>query len=114
MDYSKIYRQLYLIRACEQKLIDLYPTDVIKSPIHLSYGQESCSVGVSEALLPSDMVYGSYRSHALYLAKIQGNQEALNAYCAEMYGKKTGCCKGKGGSMHVCWPELGVAPTSAI
>ena len=96
MYYSTVYRQLYLIRTCEQKLIDLYPSDIIKSPIHLSCGQESVVVGICQALHDQDWCFGTYRSHALYLAKIQGNQDALNAYWAEMYGKKNGCCKGKG------------------
>ena len=71
--------------------------DRIKSPVHLSIGQEAVSVGVCEALRPDDVVFGTYRGHALYLAK--GGD--LRAMVAELYGKATGCTKGKGGSMHL-------------
>jgi len=105
----KILETLLTIRKVDEKLIELYPTDVIKSPVHLSIGQEGCAV----ACLPlskEDAVFGSYRSHALYIAK--GGD--LKAFFAEMMGKVTGCCKGKGGSMHLCDTEAGVMGTSAV
>ena len=105
----QILETLLTIRKVDEKLIELYPTDKIKSPVHLSIGQE----GTAVACLPlrkQDAVFGSYRSHALYIAK--GGD--LNRFFAEMYGKATGCCKGKGGSMHICDPEAGVMGTSAV
>lgn len=107
---AKFYRSLYSIRRVEEEIARIYPTDKIKSPVHLSIGQEAISVGVCEALLPGDVVFGTYRGHALYLAK-GGN---LKKMIAELYGKATGCCKGKGGSMHLCDVEAGVMGQSAI
>ncbi|TAN40166.1 MAG: thiamine pyrophosphate-dependent dehydrogenase E1 component subunit alpha [Nitrospirae bacterium] len=104
------YRSLYRIRRVEEEIVAVYPTDKIKSPVHLSIGQEFVSVGVCEALRPSDAVFGTYRGHALYLAK--GGD--LRKMIAELYGKQTGCAKGKGGSMHLADAAHGVMGTSAI
>ena len=107
---TKFYKSLYRIRRVEEKIAEVYPTDKIKSPVHLSIGQEAVSVGVCEALRPNDIAFGTYRSHALYLAK-GGN---LKAMIAELYGKVTGAAKGKGGSMHLIDLEAGVLGTSAV
>ncbi|RIL04504.1 MAG: acetoin dehydrogenase [Proteobacteria bacterium] len=107
---ARIYRQLYRIRRVEEEVARVYPTDVIKSPVHLSIGQESVSVGLCEALRPEDAAFGTYRSHALYLAK-GGN---LRAMIAELYGKATGCAKGKGGSMHLVDVAAGMFGASAV
>ncbi len=107
---ARLYRALYRIRRLEEEVARVYATDKIKSPVHLSIGQEAVSVGICEALQPSDVVFGTYRGHALYLAK--GGD--LNAMVAELYGKSTGCTKGKGGSMHLIDPEHGVMGTSAV
>lgn len=104
------YWALYRIRRVEEEIARVYPTDKIKSPVHLSIGQEAVSVGVCEALSPGDVAFGSYRSHALYLAK-GGN---LNAMIAELYGKQTGSNKGKGGSMHLADVKAGLIASSAV
>jgi TPP-dependent pyruvate/acetoin dehydrogenase alpha subunit len=108
--YERLYRSLYRIRRVEEEIARIYPTDKIKSPVHLSIGQEAVSVGVCAALAPEDIVFGTYRGHALYLAK--GGD--LKRMIAELYGKATGCTKGKGGSMHLIAPEQGVMGTSAV
>ena len=110
MTYERLYRSLYRIRRVEEEVARRYPTDRIKSPVHLSIGQEAVSVGVCEALRPDDVVFGSYRGHALYLAK--GGD--LKAMVAELFGKAAGCSGGKGGSMHLIGPEAGVMGTSAV
>jgi TPP-dependent pyruvate/acetoin dehydrogenase alpha subunit len=107
---TRIYRSLYRIRRVEEQVARVYPTDCIKSPVHLSIGQEAVSVGVCDALRSDDVVCGFYRSHALYLAK--GGD--LNAMIAELYGKITGCAKGKGGSMHLVDVAAGMMGTSAV
>jgi TPP-dependent pyruvate/acetoin dehydrogenase alpha subunit len=107
---ERFYRSLYRIRRVEEEIAAVYPTDKIKSPVHLSIGQEAVSVGVCEALGPNDVVAGTYRSHALYLAK--GGD--LKKMIAELYGKATGCAKGKGGSMHLIDMAAGVLGTSAV
>ena len=108
--YEKIYRKLYLIRRVEEEVARVYPSDKIKSPVHLSIGQEAVAVGVCEALSPDDIVFGTYRGHALYMAK--GGE--LKRLIAEMYGKVTGCGKGKGGSMHLIDVAHGVMGASAV
>lgn len=108
--YHRFYRSLYRIRRVEQEIARVYPLDKIKSPVHLSIGQEAVSVGVCEALRPEDIVFGTYRGHALYLAK--GGD--LRRMIAELYGKQTGCARGKGGSMHLVDVQHGVMGTSAV
>jgi TPP-dependent pyruvate/acetoin dehydrogenase alpha subunit len=108
--HERLYRSLYRIRRAEEEIARAYPTDKIKSPVHLSIGQEAVSVGVCEALEPHDIVYGTYRGHAFYLAR--GGD--LRQMIAELYGRATGCTKGKGGSMHLIAPEQGVMGTSAV
>jgi TPP-dependent pyruvate/acetoin dehydrogenase alpha subunit len=107
---ARLYRALYRIRHTEEEVARAYPSDRIKSPVHLSIGQEAASVGVCAALRPDDVVFGTYRGHALYLAK--GGD--LRAMVAELYGRAAGCTGGKGGSMHLIDPEAGVMGTSAV
>ncbi len=107
---KKLYHDIYRIRFIEEEIIRLYPTDVIKSPVHLSIGQESISVGICNSLKTNDAVFGTYRGHALYLAKGGG----LNAMMAELFGKVDGCCEGKGGSMHLIDPSVKMMGTSAV
>ena len=94
----------------EEEIAKIYPSDDIKSPVHLSTGQESIPVGVCQALEHDDVVFGTYRSHALFLAKTGD----LNRMMAELYGKITGVAKGKGGSMHLVDTSVGMMGTSAI
>jgi 2-oxoisovalerate dehydrogenase E1 component len=107
---ERIYRSLYLVRRVEEEIARIYPSDKIKSPVHLSIGQEAVAVGVCAPLQEGDTVFGTYRGHGVYLAK--GGD--LNKMMAELYGKATGCAKGKGGSMHLVDVEHGVMGTSAI
>jgi len=105
-----LYRALYRIRRVEEEIARIYPTDAIKSPVHLSIGQEAVSVGVCSALDEGDVVFGTYRGHALYLAK--GGD--LKRMFAELFGKATGCAGGKGGSMHLIDVAHGVMGASAL
>lgn len=107
---ERIYKSLYRIRRVEEEIAAVYPTDKIKSPVHLSIGQEAVSVGVCEALSQNDIVFGTYRSHALYLAK--GGD--LPRMIAELFGKVTGCANGKGGSMHLIDRAAGAMGASAV
>lgn len=108
--YEQLYRSMYRIRRVEEEIAKVYSTDKIKSPVHLSIGQEAVSVGVCEALRADDIVFGTYRSHALYLAK--GGD--LKKMIAELYGKIDGCAKGKGGSMHLIDVQAHVMGASAV
>jgi TPP-dependent pyruvate/acetoin dehydrogenase alpha subunit len=107
---SDFYRQLYLIRRVEERISEIYPSDKIKSPVHLSIGQEAVAVGVCRALREDDFVSGTYRGHATYLAR--GGD--LRGMFAELYGKASGVARGKGGSMHLVDMAQGVLGTSAV
>lgn len=107
---EQLFAATYRIRRVEETIAKIYGSDAIKSPIHLSLGQEAVSVGVCAALRPTDKVFGSYRSHALFLAK-GGN---LPRMMAELFGKATGCTGGWGGSMHLVDPDAGLVATSAV
>ena len=82
----------------------------LKSPVHLSIGQESIAVGVSLALEDNDIVFSNYRGHAHYIAK-GGN---FNKMWAELFGKSRGTARGKGGSMHLNDWSKKFMSTSAI
>jgi len=98
-----LYRKLLLIRQTEEKIAEKYQEREMRCPVHLSIGQEAVAVGVCDNLKKEDIVYSNHRCHAHYLAK-GGN---LNRMIAEIYGKETGCAKGRGGSMHLIDLEAG-------
>ncbi|MGA8849120.1 MAG: thiamine pyrophosphate-dependent dehydrogenase E1 component subunit alpha [Dehalococcoidia bacterium] len=106
----ELYKKLYLIRRAEEEIREHYTENEMKTPMHMSMGEEAIAVGVCHALKTEDQVFGTYRSHAIYLAKTRNIED----FFAEMYGKDTALLKGKGGSMHLCAPEAGFMGTSAI
>lgn len=114
MDFNTNFEELFYhalrIRLVEERIIQLYPSDVIQSPVHLSIGQEAVAVGACAALRPSDLLFCSYRGHAFYLAK----GGSMPAMFAELYGRATGCGHGKAGSMHLAAPEVGLMGASAV
>ena len=87
----------------EQRIIELYPEGEMRCPTHFSIGQEAIAVGTCIDLFREDFVMSAHRSHAHYLAK--GGD--LKRMLAEMYGKETGCARGKGGSMHLIDTSVG-------
>lgn len=107
---ARLYKQMSLIRRFELRLAEIYHTDAIKSPVHLSVGQESIAVAVCDPLEQDDLISNTYRCHATYIAK-GGN---LNEMMAELYGKQTGCAGGKAGSMHLVDIKKGVLGASAV
>ncbi|MSP49657.1 MAG: thiamine pyrophosphate-dependent dehydrogenase E1 component subunit alpha [Alphaproteobacteria bacterium] len=109
-DLQRIYKSLRLIRRAEEEVARIYPSDKIKSPVHLSIGQESVAVGVCDVLGRNDAVSGTYRGHATYLAK----GGSLKGMMAELFGKDTGCARGKGGSMHLIEANANVLGSSAV
>ena len=108
--YRRLFRTALLIRLVEERVIALYPSDKIQSPVHLSIGQEAVAVGVCDALRADDLVFATYRSHGFYIAK--GGR--LDAMFAELYGHKDGISGGKAGSMHLAAPEVGLMGSSAV
>src|SRR5262245_28227187 len=109
-NYRRLFRTALLIRLVEERIIELYPSDRIQSPVHLSIGQEAVAVGVCDALRPDDLVFATYRSHGFYIAK--GGR--LDAMFAELYGRKGGISGGKAGSMHLAAPQAGLMGSSAV
>jgi acetoin:2,6-dichlorophenolindophenol oxidoreductase subunit alpha len=105
-----LYQKLYLCRSAEELIIRHYRADEMKTPMHMSMGQEAAAVGVCEALGPRDQIYGTYRSHAAFLART-GDADGL---FAELFGKASGVMRGKGGSMHLADPGRGYMCSSAI
>lgn len=107
---KEIYKTLFLIREAELAISRIYHTDKIKSPVHLSIGQESIAVGICKNLKKNDFVSNTYRSHATFLAK----GGSLRSFFAELFGKETGCAGGRGGSMHLVDIKNGIIGTSAV
>lgn len=109
-EQSALYRSLILARGAESRIREEYFKDEMKTPVHLGVGQEAIPVGVCHALPRGTKTFGTYRNHALYLA-MTGDTDG---FFAELYGKATGPCKGKAGSMHLALPERGLVATSAV
>ena len=102
-----IYGMMLRIRCFEERAADLVEAGEIRTPCHLYIGQEAIAAGVCAALERDDYVWGGHRSHGHYLAK--GGD--LRAMMAELFGKATGCSMGRGGSMHLVAPEVGILGT---
>ena len=94
----------------EEKIIELYPSDQIQSPVHLSIGQEAIAVGTCAHLEQDDWVFINYRGHAFYLAK----GGPLPEFFAELMGRRAGLSNGKAGSMHLAAPNCGIIGASAV
>lgn len=107
---ARLYKMMLLIRQFELRIAEIYHTDAVKSPVHLSVGQEAIAVGVCDPLEKDDIVSNTYRCHATYIAK--GGD--LNQMMAELYGKQTGCAGGKAGSMHLIDMKNGILGASAV
>jgi len=103
MDITKLYYEMLRVRGVEEAIARLYAEQQMRCPVHLSIGQEAVAVGACAAVERSDFAFGGHRSHAHYLAK----GGSLRAMFAEFYGRATGCCGGKGGSMHLVDTEAG-------
>ena len=98
------------IREIEMRISKDYSNQKMRCPVHLSIGQEAPSAALSLLIKKNDFSISTHRGHAHYLSK--GGD--LNRMIAELYGKKTGCSGGKGGSMHLIDKKKGFMGTSAI
>jgi TPP-dependent pyruvate/acetoin dehydrogenase alpha subunit len=106
----RLYRDMVLVRRFEEVVNELYLQGHIPSTLHLYIGQEAVAVGVCAALRSDDYLLSTHRPHGHALAK----GVSPGAILAELYGKATGTCKAKGGSMHVGDIRLGMFPAIAI
>ncbi len=106
----ELYARMCLIRAFEQRVSSLYRAAEVPGFIHTSLGQEAVAVGVCAALRDDDWIATTHRGHGHCLAKGADPDAAM----AELFGKATGLCKGKGGSMHIADPRKGILGANAI
>lgn len=104
------YSQMLRIRLTEERLVKDYLENNRRSFVHFCIGQEAVAVGVCMNLSQSDYVFGNHRSHGHYLAK--GGD--LKKMIAELYGKSSGCAKGRGGSMHLIDKRVGFMGSISI
>ena len=105
-----LYKNMLLIRLAEESIAKRYKDGKMRCPTHLSIGQEASASGVGLALKKTDLALSTHRGHAHYLAK----GGSLKRMIAEIYGKSTGCSKGKGGSMHLIDRSVGFEGSTAI
>jgi TPP-dependent pyruvate/acetoin dehydrogenase alpha subunit len=107
---EKLYRTMVRIRFCEESFVEPILNGEVRCPVHLYSGQEAIAAGVCSALTEKDYIFGSHRSHGHYLAKGGDMRELV----AEIYCKEPGCSRGRGGSMHIIAPEIGMAGSVPI
>src|SRR5438094_1240952 len=103
-------RQMMLIRRCEEQLAKSHQRGLIHGACHTYVGQEAIAAGVCAHLRPDDVVFSTHRGHGHALAKGVPPGELV----AELFGRQTGCSRGRGGSMHLFAPEIGMMGTSGI
>ena len=106
----EMYRKMVTIRAFEYKIKDLFSKGTIVGDLHLSIGQEAVAVGVCAGLQKDDYVLSTHRGHGHCIAKGADVKRMM----AEFFGRKTGICKGKGGSMHLADFSVGMLGASGI
>jgi len=106
----ELYKKVYLIRKTEEKIREHYMEDEMKTPVHLSIGEEAIAAGICQALNAEDQIFGTYRNHGIYLAKTG----ETDRFFAELYGKQTGVAKGKAGSMHISALGFNFLGSSAV
>ncbi len=105
-----LYRRMQTIRLCEEQLARLHQRGLVHGACHTYVGQEAIAAGVCSQLTSSDVVFSTHRGHGHALAKGLPPEELI----AELLGRATGCSRGRGGSMHLFAPEIGLLGTSGI
>jgi 2-oxoisovalerate dehydrogenase E1 component len=105
-----LYREMVNIRRTEEQLARSYQSGNIPGACHTYVGQEAVAVGVCAHLRPDDVVFSTHRGHGHALAKGVPPREVM----AELFGRATGCSRGRGGSMHLFSPEVGLMGTTGI
>jgi 2-oxoisovalerate dehydrogenase E1 component len=105
-----LYRKMQIIRQCEERLARSHQRGLIHGACHTYVGEEAIATGVFAHLRKEDVVFSTHRGHGHALAKGLHPKELI----AELYGRETGCSQGRGGSMHLFKPEIGMMGTSGI
>jgi 2-oxoisovalerate dehydrogenase E1 component len=106
----RLYRTMQVIRQTEEELARCHQRGLIHGACHTYVGQEAIAAGVCLHLTPDDAVFSTHRGHGHALAKGMPPRELM----AELFGRATGCSRGRGGSMHLFSPEIGMMGTSGI
>ncbi|HRW09261.1 MAG TPA: thiamine pyrophosphate-dependent dehydrogenase E1 component subunit alpha [Caldilineaceae bacterium] len=109
-EHLALYAKLLLIRATEEQLARSYANSFVHGACHTYVGEEAVAVGVCAHLRAEDAVFSTHRGHGHALAKGVPPREVM----AELFGRATGCSQGRGGSMHLFSPEVGLMGTSGI
>ena len=107
---KELFTRTLKIRLFEEKVWNLFGENIVPGTLHLYLGQEAVAAGVTTALKKSDWIQSSHRGHGHVVAK----GADMNAALAELLGKKTGSCKGKGGSMHITQFDVGVLGATGV
>ncbi|MDR3553432.1 MAG: thiamine pyrophosphate-dependent dehydrogenase E1 component subunit alpha [Syntrophobacteraceae bacterium] len=107
---KELYRTMVRIRHCEESLVEPILRGEVVCPCHLYSGQEAVAAGICKALSRDDYIFGNHRSHGHFLAKGCDMGEMV----AEIYGRETGCSRGRGGSMHLIDPGAGMLGSAPI
>lgn len=106
----RLYRKMVLIRSVEERLAKVQSTGELPGPVHLYIGQEAVAAGVCSVLTDKDWIASTHRGHGHFLAKSPDTRLMV----AEVFGRVTGVCKGKGGSMHVADISRGILGANGI
>jgi TPP-dependent pyruvate/acetoin dehydrogenase alpha subunit len=106
----QLYKSLFMARRSEEYIVKHYPENLMRTPMHMSMGQEFVPVGVCAALEGKADVFASYRSHAAFLAQTHDTDR----FFSELYGRTSGTGEGKGGSMHLAAPDEGHILSSGV
>lgn len=106
----RLYESLARIRFFEERIANLYHEQEMRTPVHLCLGQEAIAVGVCARLAREDYIFSTHRSHGHCIAKGM----PLRLIAAELYGRESGCARGRGGSMHLVAPDWGIPGSTAI
>ena len=113
--YSKdflrqLYKTMLRIRVCEESFIEPILNGDVHCPVHLYSGEEAIAAGICASLKETDYIFGNHRSHGHFLAK----GGSMNELAAEIYCKEAGCSRGRGGSMHLIDPDVGMMGSAPI
>jgi 2-oxoisovalerate dehydrogenase E1 component len=106
----RLYRQMQMIRQCEEQLAQSHQRGLVHGACHTYVGQEAIAAGVCAHMRTDDVVFSTHRGHGHALAKGLPPRQLM----AELFGRDTGCSRGRGGSMHLFAPEIGLMGTSGI
>ena len=109
-EFLSCYRTMQLIRQCEEQLAKCHQRGLIFGACHTYVGEEAIASGVCAHLRDDDVVFSTHRGHGHALAKGLPPEQLI----AELFGRETGCSRGRGGSMHLFAPEIGMMGTSGI